>query len=418
LNPYGLKGVLFPFTLMTRFQKGNPFAESIGEFVSPFVLRLSDAYPFYPHWPVWTFRILALLALLALIPLLKQRKYWAVLLCLAFFPLAGKMIRNIPLLVIVALPAIAWAMPVSGLWRFGGLRHASARHARLAVLGIAGALTVVLGLRVVTNAYYISTRRADRFGLGWNRLAVPVDAASYINRVGLRGPMLNHLNLGGYLMWAQSARVFIDGRLEVVGEELYERYREVTSSAEDLKRATDHYGFQFAVFPYAVSPRFLGQLSLDPSWRLAYVDALVTVFVRNDGEGERKVDRVSVERRPPAAVGTRALPGLGGPPRRSAILRWLSGVFVRQRFPAEEYNLGLFHYFRKDFSQAEAWFRAALADGGEAYYEVYLNLGSALFQQKKYDEAGACYEVVLQEEPRNKVARERLSALDRLRMQK
>jgi hypothetical protein len=279
LNPYGLKGVLFPFTLMTRFQKGNPFAESIGEFVSPFVLRLSDAYPFYPHWPVWTFRILALLALLALIPLLKQRKYWAVLLCLAFFPLAGKMIRNIPLLVIVALPAIAWAMPVSGLWRFGGLRHASARHARLAVLGIAGALTVVLGLRVVTNAYYISTRRADRFGLGWNRLAVPVDAASYINRVGLRGPMLNHLNLGGYLMWAQSARVFIDGRLEVVGEELYERYREVTSSAEDLKRATDHYGFQFAVFPYAVSPRFLGQLSLDPSWRLAYVDALVTVFV-------------------------------------------------------------------------------------------------------------------------------------------
>ena len=55
----------------------------------------------------------------------------------------------------------------------------------------------------------------------------------------------------------------------------------------------------------------------------------------------------------------------------------------------------------------------SLQNGGEAYYEIYLNLGSALYQQKKYTEAALCYEVVLQEEPLNKVARDRQATLNR-----
>jgi hypothetical protein len=418
VNPYGLKGVFFPFTLMTRFQKGNPFAQSIGEFVSPFVLRLSDAYPFYPHWPVWTFRILALLAVLALLPLFKQKRYWAILLCIAYFPLSAKMIRNIPLLVITALPAMVWALPLSGLWRFPGMGQVGARRARMAVLGIAGALAVLLGLRVLTDAHYVSTRRADRFGLGWNRLAVPVEAAQYLNRSGLKGPMLNHLNFGGYLMWARSEPVFIDGRLEVVGEEFYKRYQEALSSPEFLEAAASKYRFRYIVLPYAVAPRLLGQLSTDVRWRLAHVDPLAAVFVREGPDADRWVDKASIGMQATAPPGIGELPGLGGPPRATAFARWLKGLLSRRSFPSEPYNLGLFRYFRKEYAQAEAWFRAALASGGGDYYEIYLNLGSALFQQKKYDEAATCYEVVLREEPRNKVARERLATLDRERMRK
>jgi len=418
VNPYGLKGVLFPFTLMTRFQKGNPFAQSIGEFVSPFSLNLSDAYPFYPHWPIWTFRILAVLILLSLLFLLKQRKYWAVLLCLAFFPLSAKMIRNIPLLVIVSLPVMAWALPLSGLWRLLGMRESGARRARLAVLGIAGALAILLGLRVLTNAYYVSTRRVDRFGWGWNRLALPLDAADYLKGAGIKGAMLNHLNFGGALMWAQPERVFIDGRLEVVGEDFYRSYLEMMSSTEALEAAVSRYGIGYVILPYAVAPRFAGQLSVDPRWRLSYVDPLAVVYVRQGPDAEKWVDRTSVDRQASAALGVDALPGLGGPERRSSAMRWFAGLYSRQTFPSESYNLGLFRYFRKEYPQAEAWFRSALASGGEAYYEIYLNLGSALYQQKKYDEAAACYEVVLREAPENKVARERLAALDRVRMQK
>lgn len=421
LNPYGLKGVLFPFTLMTRFQKGNPFAQSIGEFVSPFVLRLSDQYPFYPQWPVWTFRVLALLAILALLPLLKQKKYWAVLLCVAFFPLSAKMIRNIPLLVVAALPAMAWALPLSGLWGLLGMRDVGARRAKLAmrmVLSGMGLLALILGLRILTGAYYVSTRRADRFGWGWNRLAVPVEAAKYLDRTGLQGPMLNHLNFGGYLMWARKEPVFIDGRLEVVGEEFYKQYQEMLASPEMLESAVSKYGFRYIVFPFSVAPRLLGQLSTDARWRLAHVDPLAAVFVREGPDAQRWVDQASIMKQAPAPPAVGRLPGLGGPPRATALGRWVRGLCFRRDFPADSYYLGLFRYFRKEYPQAEAWFRTALASGGEAYYEIYLNLGSALFQQKKYDDAAACYEVVLREEPRTKVARDRLVALDRLRMQK
>jgi hypothetical protein len=410
LNPYGLKGVLFPFSLLTRFQSGNPFSESIGEFVSPFALRLSDAYPFYPHWPIWAFRLVTILAVWALLPLIKQRKYWSLLLCAAFFSLSAKMIRNMPLFVIAGLPAINWALPVSGLWTALGMRAVPARRRRLAVVGITAFLAMVLGLRVLTGAYYVSSRRPDRFGWQWNERVLPVTAARHIRKTGMRGPMLNHLNLGGYLMWAQPEPVFIDGRLEVVGEKFYDDYRNILSSAESLDLAARRYGFRYVILPYAVAPRLLGQLSTDPFWKLAYVDPLAVIFVRKDAPtgGE---DAASVEQQaPPTTSELSALPGLGPVPRRSAILRWLSGCIAQTEFPTEDYNLGLFHYFRREYPQAEARFRTAIQHGGEDYYEIYLNLGSALYQQKKYDEAARCYKVVLQEDPRNKVARSRLAA--------
>lgn len=328
------------------------------------------------------------------------------------------MIRNIPLLVVVALPVVVWALPLSGLWAVLGMRERQARLASRIVLGLAGLVAVLLGVRVATDAHYVSTRRADRFGWGWNPQTVPVEAAQYLDRAGLRGPMLNHLNFGGYLMWARPEPVFIDGRLEVVGEEFYKRYQEMLASPEALEAAVSRHGFQSIIFPYAVAPRLLGQLSADQRWRLAHVDPLAVVFVRTGPETAPAIDLSSVMKQAPDSPQMGALPGLGGPPRGHAFTRWIGGLFSRQSFPSGPYNLGLFRYFRKEYPQAEAWFRSALASGGGDYYEVYLNLGSALFQQGKYDGAAACYEVVLREVPDNKIARDRLAALDRERMLK
>ena len=96
--------------------------------------------------------------------------------------------------------------------------------------------------------------------------------------------------------------------------------------------------------------------------------------------------------------------------------RMHQNLFSRRTFPSEAYSRGLFHYFRGEYPQAESWFRAALARGGEPYYEVYLNLGSALFKQNKLDRAADCYRVVLKEEPGNNLARERLAAISHSRM--
>jgi hypothetical protein len=156
------------------------------------------------------------------------------------------------------------------------------RGFRLALVGATLAAALVLTLRVRTDAYYLAVRRAERTGLGWNRDALPIDAAAYASRAGLTGRMLNHLNYGGYLMWALRQPVFIDGRLEVMGERFYETYRTILGTPEAFADAVRRYDVEWVIVPYAVAQRFLGRISADPGWRLAYVDADAVIFVRAD----------------------------------------------------------------------------------------------------------------------------------------
>ncbi|HET9480364.1 MAG TPA: hypothetical protein VFP98_01280, partial [Candidatus Polarisedimenticolia bacterium] len=107
-NPYGWRGALFPFTLATRLGGDNVFGQSIGEFVSPFTLGLSEQFPFYPRAPIGAFAVIAALAILSTLLHLRQRRYWYCLLTLALAPLAFGMVRNIPLLVVSCVPGIVW----------------------------------------------------------------------------------------------------------------------------------------------------------------------------------------------------------------------------------------------------------------------------------------------------------------------
>ena len=76
-------------------------------------------------------------------------------------------------------------------------------------------IVVLLALRVCTDAYYVANRRPERTGAGWNAVELPTAAAAYARDAGLEGPVLNHLNFGGYLMWALRTPVFVDARTEV-----------------------------------------------------------------------------------------------------------------------------------------------------------------------------------------------------------
>lgn len=413
LNPYGWRGVLFPFTLATRLQRENPFGGSIGEFVSPFALGISEQNPFYPRLPIFTFRILALLAVAALLVLLRRRRFHAGLIILAFLPLSAGMIRNIPLLVIAALPGMIWVLPAGKILGGIGL-HGRAR--RLILAGTASGLglaLILLGLRVYHDAYYIASRRPERFGLGWNRLVLPVDAAEYAKKAALKGRFLNHLNFGGYLMWARSEPVFIDGRLEVVGEEFYRYYNRLLGSQEDLEAGVARYGIRWMMIPYAVTPSLLGRMSRDPRWRLAYFDHLAALFVRSDEPIGTAPPAMELPTPGSPVLGSTvpALPGLGGPSRRGGFSNWLAGLVRTENFPAEDFNRGLFHYFRGDLDLARGRFAEAIQSSGGAYYEIYNNLGAVLYRKKRFAEARDCYAIVLEADPANRIARERMAAM-------
>jgi tetratricopeptide (TPR) repeat protein len=107
------------------------------------------------------------------------------------------------------------------------------------------------------------------------------------------------------------------------------------------------------------------------------------------------------------------LSGLQGEPRRGPLARWLRGLVRRERFPTEPFYLGLFHYWRGETEAAASKFAEAIRASDGAYFEVYQNLGSALYRLGRYAEAGACYRVVLEEVPTNRLARRRLAEIER-----
>ncbi len=402
LNPYGLDAALFPLTLATRLDPGNLFGESIGEFVSPFALRLNEAFPFYPRLPVWSFRALFVMAL-AVMPWLIAKRRWAqALVALPFLYLSARMVRNMPLLLVATLPGIADSL---SLWLQARLHRVG--RAILAAAVIVGSLAIAT--RVVNDAHYIDSRRSARFGLDWNRSVLPIEVAEWARRTHPPGRMLNHLNFGGYFIHALGEPVFIDGRLELIGEEFYATYRRIMSDPAAFDAAVARWQIGWIAFPHRTQGQLVSRLVRDPRWRLAWVDPVAVAFVRESPDAALYVDpRVAELRRAaPAPLGLDGLPGLGATARPGRADRWLAGFARRQVFPDESFGLGLFHLFSGDSANAAASFATAVRQSHGVYYETYANLGAALWRLDRQSEAAACYRVVLEDDPENRIARER-----------
>jgi len=375
-----------------------------------------EGRPFYPWLAIKAFQLLLLLAVISIVPLFRSRRFPSLFLLLMFAPLAVALVRNVPLLVIACLPGIVWSLPLAaGLERLRIGEPWRLRCRRGVAIAVA-VLAVVLGLRVATDAYYIADRRQTRVGFGWNRLILPVDAVGYINAVHPPGRMLNHLGFGGYLGWATGRPVFIDGRLEVVGERFYSYYNSVMASAAALQAAVARQRIGWIIFPYQAHPQLLGRLSRDNEWRLAYVDHMSVVFVSaSDGRDVEMHESARRARNAPHRLpDVSALPGFGARPRASALARWACGLVARQSFPTEDYRTGQFHYFRGEMAPAASRFAQAIRASDGAYSEIYHNLATTLFYLRRYDEARAGYAVVLDSDPGNRFARERLAEIDAL----
>jgi hypothetical protein len=400
VNPYGWRALAFPLTLATRMRGQNVFANNIGEFYSPLQYLRSDQLMFYLV-PIACFFGFALLVLLSMRPLWRQKRYWCVLLCLTFLPLALVMIRNIPPLILACLPGAVWGLSLDRLLDAAGLRGRLRRGLRHAFLGGLLLVVVGLGLRVCNDAYYVSSRRLERFGLGWNALALPIDAAEWAGRTSLPGRMLNHLNFGGWLMWAVPQPVFVDSRLEVMGESFFEEYRRALDSPMGLDAAVRRFGVGWIIFPYRLRPDLLAGLSRHPAWRLVYVDHLAAVFVREGPEAEALVHESArrAGRRLGPATDIASLPGLGGPARPQEAALWLRGLIRRQSYPVEAFNQGVFHFHRAEPLRAARSFADAIRESGGAYYEMYNNLGTALLATGRLGQARDCYRIYLRELP-------------------
>mgnify|MGYP007059396866 CR=1 FL=1 len=224
------------------------------------------AFSFRHHWGWATF----LLTILSTFHLGRQERpsgyQILLLLCCAFFSFRAQ--RDLWMVVIAALTILPG-------FRIGD-RTDDTRFEVTPLRGLLIALVMVICVTGVIFAKRINneTLRAQietRF---------PEKAIQEIRKRGLKGPMFNHFNWGGYLIWRlREIPVAIDGRTNLHGGERVLRSIRTWAGAHDwhenpeLKRAN-----------LVVASRFdplTSILRLDKDWTIAYEDQVAVVFSRS-----------------------------------------------------------------------------------------------------------------------------------------
>ncbi len=212
LNPYGLAGMRFLWDLHTRLQSGNAFARSIGELSSPFAMK--GPIPLGIRW----FELLLALSAVAVLTRLRRIAPFDLAVFALFAVLAATSLRNIGMFVVVSLPLL-----LSGVQQIADSRKRIrlSGRARRVPLVAALALAAAAAWTVASGGYYAHDGGGfDEFGYGPSAAVYPIRCVDKIEAEELRGPIYNYFNFGGYLtgrLWPRET-VFVDGRLEVVGE--------------------------------------------------------------------------------------------------------------------------------------------------------------------------------------------------------
>lgn len=108
----------------------------------------------------------------------------------------------------------------------------------------------------------------------------PVGAAEFIDSEHLPGPMYNHYDWGGYLIWRLPRwKVSIDGRTWVHASEYIERSNRVWSARPGWQDDPELASAGFVVGARAMP--LSAALAADPRFHLAYEDEVASVYVRN-----------------------------------------------------------------------------------------------------------------------------------------
>lgn len=109
----------------------------------------------------------------------------------------------------------------------------------------------------------------------------PVDAADYIERNRLRGPLFNTFGWGGYLMWRLPfLPVSIDGRTNLYGAARVARQRNTLSAGPEWAQDPSIQAARLILVP--VDEPLTSVLKMDPCYRLAYSDSVSAVFTTGD----------------------------------------------------------------------------------------------------------------------------------------
>lgn len=120
----------------------------------------------------------------------------------------------------------------------------------------------------------VLVRPLDRAG----DFSTPAAALQAAEKAGLTGPIFNEQGYGGYLIFS-GVPVFIDGRIELYGNDFLGRYLAAHNGKQpELSQLLDRYGIQWTLL--SPDAGAVAQLDRMTGWRRLYTDRQAVIHVR------------------------------------------------------------------------------------------------------------------------------------------
>jgi tetratricopeptide (TPR) repeat protein len=403
INPYFYKGFTFPLELFSRFDSNNIYNQHIKEFISFFNLDHFTAKDII-------FIIYFVITILLVLFTLMKRKWHEFILIAVFLYLALISIRNIPLFTIIALPISAKAIKDVIEYFRNKKVFKSASWIEKSVYYLLIIVPVLLMFRLFTNAYYIGESSFSKTGIGINDYQHPTAASEFLVQHKLDGRIINSIGFGGWLEWSIPQPVFIDGRLEVMKEDLYNEV--VKSWSGGLKDLIAKYQPKLIVYSYLKYYPWTKQLAAMPDWRLIYVDGNTAIFASTDyAKNIPSFDISSLTK-------TYNLIQYNNEQEKIEVLSgitpnrfttWMEGFYKPEDFQAKSLlNLATFCLQMKEYVTAESLFLEILKRTEGRDYLVYYALAEIYVATAQNDKAEVCYHKILSFNPKDKTARHSL----------
>ena len=261
LNPNGLRMFSYPFETL----RSTAMQKYIAEWASPNFHR--------PEY--WPFLLVVLATFAALSWSRLELRLRDLLLLLVSLYAALVSIRLIPLFILIAVPLVAT--------RFGNWPRSDGRPQPVA----RNLLNGLILLAIVAFAGIHATR------VIWRQPQVeierfPANAVAFLQNHPPSGRIFNLYDWGGYLIWKlyPSMPVFIDGRADLYGQQLFDRFAETYQFKGDWQQPFRRWGIDTVIVP--PDSALATGLRSSPGWSASYEDqqAVVLTALPNAIPGE------------------------------------------------------------------------------------------------------------------------------------
>jgi hypothetical protein len=252
LNPNGIRMFSYPFETL----RSKAMQTYIAEWASP-------NFHHAEYWPI----LLVILATIAMLAISRAPLRIRDLLLLAIsLYMSLVSIRMIPFFVLIAVPILVDRL---GTWPHRQTRASPTRGIfnTAIVLAIAAFATVRLA-QVIHRQTQVE---AQRF---------PSRAVAFLQSHPPTGPIFNHYDWGGYLIWnLPQTPVFIDGRADVYGEQLFHDFANSYGFKDSWQQILQRWNIQTVIIPPGSA--LAAGLKANPNWTIAYEDPQAVILTTN-----------------------------------------------------------------------------------------------------------------------------------------